>query len=78
MSFYLLKLLKELVALRRKYDYIYTTECDLNGLGIALWQSLFLMRRPRHVILQFIMREKTRSFGSRLKCALMTFMFRFV
>ena len=75
---YLLKLLKDLLALRRKYDYIYTGECDFNGLGIALWQSLFFMRRPRHVMLMFIMREKTTSLPSRLKYALMTFMFRSV
>jgi glycosyltransferase involved in cell wall biosynthesis len=74
---YLFKLLRELFRLR-KYDYVFTGECDLNSLGIALWQSLFLMRRPRHVILQFIMREKTPQVSSRLKYALMTFMFRSV
>ena len=74
----LLKLLKELIVLRRKYDCIYTVECDFSGLGIAFWQSLLFMKRPRHVILQFIMREKTRRWSSRLKYALMRFMFRSV
>lgn len=75
---YLLMLLRQLFRLRRKYDYVFTGECDLNALGIALWQSVLRMRRPRHVIVQFIMREKTSHFGSRLKYALMTFMFRSV
>lgn len=75
---FLLKLLKELLGMRRKYDYVFTVECDFAGLGIALWQSLLCMKRPRHVILQFIMREKTSSWSSRLKYSLMRFMFRSV
>jgi glycosyltransferase involved in cell wall biosynthesis len=78
LPFYLLSLLRDLLRLRRRYDYIYTGECDLTGLGIAFWQSLLFMSRPRHVILEFIMREKTPRLGSRLKYALMTFMFRSV
>jgi glycosyltransferase involved in cell wall biosynthesis len=75
---YLFTLLKDLLRLRRRYDYVYTGECDLTGLGIAFWQSLLFMKRPRHVILEFIMREKTPSLASRLKYALMSFMFRSV
>jgi glycosyltransferase involved in cell wall biosynthesis len=78
LPFHLLVLLKDLLRLRRTYDYVYTGECDLDGLGIALWQSLLFMKRPRHVMLEFIMREKTTSLASRLKYALMTFMFRSV
>jgi glycosyltransferase involved in cell wall biosynthesis len=76
LPWFLLKLLKELLAMRRNYDYVFTVECDFAGLGISLWQSLLFMKRPRHVILQFIMREKTSSLPSRLKYALMGFMFR--
>src|SRR5688500_668334 len=76
--FFMLWLLKELLGMRRKYDYVFTVECDFAGLGIAFWQSLLLMKRPRHVILQFIMREKTARLTSRLKYALMSFMFRSV
>jgi glycosyltransferase involved in cell wall biosynthesis len=72
---FLLTLLKDLLVMRRKYDYVYTLECDFIGLGIALWQSLLFMKHPRHVIVVFIMREKTPRLGSALKYALMTFMF---
>ncbi len=75
LPFFLMKLLAELVSLRKSYDYVFTVECDFAGLGIAFWQSLLFMKKPRHVILQFIMREKTPSLASRLKYALMTFMF---
>jgi glycosyltransferase involved in cell wall biosynthesis len=78
LPFFLLKLLRELFTMRRKYDYVFTVECDFVGLGIAFWQSLLFMKKPRHVILQFIMREKTTSLPSRVKYALMTFMFRSV
>src|SRR5215213_5999851 len=40
----------------RKADYIFTFECDLTSFAVALLQSLTFVRRPRHVILQFIMR----------------------
>ncbi len=72
---FLVKVLGLLLKTRRKYDYIFTFEADLVGLGIALWQSLLFMKRPRHVILHFIMREKTDRVASRLKYALMTFIF---
>jgi glycosyltransferase involved in cell wall biosynthesis len=73
---FMLKALKELLWMRRKYEYVYTVECDFIGLAIAFWQSVLAIKRPRHVILQFIMREKTSRLASRLKYALMTFMFR--
>jgi glycosyltransferase involved in cell wall biosynthesis len=78
LPFFLFKLLRELLRLRRTYDYVFSVECDFVGLGVAFWQSLFFMRRPRHVIVQFIMREKTPRLSSRLKYLLMTFMFRSV
>ena len=78
LPFFLLTLLRELLVMRRKYDYVFTVECDFAGFGVALLQSLLFMKRPRHVILQFIMREKTTRLSSRLKYALMRFMFRSV
>jgi glycosyltransferase involved in cell wall biosynthesis len=75
LPFFLIKVLRLLFALRRKYDYVYTFEADLPGMGIAFWQSLLLIRRPRHVILQFIMREKTERLSSRLKYAFLKFTF---
>jgi glycosyltransferase involved in cell wall biosynthesis len=59
----------------RTFDYVFTFECSLTSFGIAFWQTLFFMRRPRHVILQFIMREKTASLSSRLKYACMKWCF---
>jgi glycosyltransferase involved in cell wall biosynthesis len=38
-------------------------------------QTLLFLRSPRHVVVQFIMREKTRTVASRMKYALMTWCF---
>lgn len=62
-------------ARRDGYDYIYTVECDWTTLVIAALQTLLLQRKPRHVVLQFIMREKTQAFSSRLKYAFMRWCF---
>lgn len=70
-----LMILRRLRSWERDYDYVFTFECDLLGFGIAWWQSLLGRRRPRHVILQFIMREKQATLASRLKYLLMRFMF---
>jgi len=69
----------QLVKWRRdRISHVFTIECDLVGLSIAFWQSLLLMRRPKHVIVQFIMREKVATVRSRLKYQLMRFLFRSV
>lgn len=71
----MLMVLRWLLRWRKRYEYIFTFECDLIGFSLAFWQSLLRMSRPKHVILQFIMREKTDSFKSRAKYALMRFLF---
>jgi glycosyltransferase involved in cell wall biosynthesis len=63
------------LARREGYDYIYTVECDWTTIVIAGLQTLLLQRNPRHVILQFIMREKTPALISRLKYAFMRWCF---
>lgn len=67
--------LRRLVSWRKDYDYIFTFECDLVGFCIAFWQSIFRWTKPKHVILQFIMRERQDQWSSRLKYALMRFVF---
>lgn len=62
-------------ARRDRYDYIFTGECDWTTFIIAGVQTLFRMRRPRHIVLQFIMREKTGSMASRAKYAFMKWCF---
>lgn len=71
----LLTLLKEHLELRRRYDYVFTFECDLTTFAFAFWQTLLFQRRPRHVVLQFIMREKSASIASRTKYAFMKWCF---
>jgi len=63
------------LARREGYNYIYTVECDWTTIIIASLQTLLLQRNPRHVILQFIMREKTPALISRLKYAFMRWCF---
>ncbi|MFN2310109.1 MAG: glycosyltransferase family 4 protein [Gammaproteobacteria bacterium] len=46
-----------------------------SGFGIAFWQTLLGMKRPRHVILQFIMREQQPDWKSRLKYQVMKLVF---
>ncbi|MEP7118003.1 MAG: glycosyltransferase family 4 protein [Acidobacteriota bacterium] len=62
-------------ARRERDTFITTGECDWTSFVIAGVQTLFRMRRPRHVIVQFIMRERTASLGSRLKYAFMGWCF---
>ncbi len=71
----MLLVLRRLISWRRNYDYIFTFECDLVGFCIAFWQSIFRWKKPKHVILQFIMREQQENWSSRLKYALMRFIF---
>jgi glycosyltransferase involved in cell wall biosynthesis len=75
LPFFLLRMLPVYLGLRRRYDYIFTFECSLTSFAIAFWQTLFFSRAPKHVILQFIMREKTPSLSSRLKYSLMKWLF---
>jgi glycosyltransferase involved in cell wall biosynthesis len=62
-------------ARREGYEYIFTVECDWTTFIIAGLQTLLWLRRPRHVVLQFIMREKTASVASRAKYAFMRWCF---
>ena len=65
-------------ARHERFAYIFTFENDWLTLIIASVQTLLLVRRPRHVILQFIMREPTADVKSRLKYAFMRWCFRSV
>ncbi|MEM4655329.1 MAG: glycosyltransferase family 4 protein, partial [Thermosphaera sp.] len=60
---------------RKTHAFIFTTECGWESLLVSLFQSLTHMRHPRHVILQFIMREKTPALRSRLKYIFMRWLF---
>ena len=62
-------------ARRQGHRYILTFECDWPTFIIAGLQTLLFMRRPRHVVLQFIMREKTDALASRVKYAFMRWCF---
>lgn len=71
----MLKILRRLIQWRRRYTYVFSFECDLVGFSIAFWQTIAFMKQPRHVILQFIMREKEDTFRSRFKYQFMRFIF---
>jgi len=70
-----LTMLPVYLQLRRDYDYMFTFECSLTTFAFSFWQTLLWTRQPKHVVLQFIMREKTRAFRSRLKYLLMKWCF---
>jgi glycosyltransferase involved in cell wall biosynthesis len=72
---FLLKMLSEYLRLRREYDYVFTFENSLTTFGLAFWQTVLLSGRPRHVVLQFIMRERTAKLKSRLKYLMMKWCF---
>jgi glycosyltransferase involved in cell wall biosynthesis len=72
---FLLHMLPVYLRMRRRFDYVFTFECDLTTFALAFWQKLLFQRRPRHVVLQFIMREKTTALSSRLKYAAMQWCF---
>lgn len=65
-------------ARRDGYAYVFSFENDWLTFLIAGLQTLLRFRRPRHVILQFIMREPTPALKSRLKYAFMRWCFRSV
>jgi glycosyltransferase involved in cell wall biosynthesis len=74
----MVRVLRHLLSWRRQYSHVFTVELDLVGLSIAFWQTVTGMRRPRHVIIQFIMREQQQTVRSRAKYALMRFLFQSV
>lgn len=65
-------------ARRAGHRYVFTFENDWLTFIIAGLQTALMLREPRHVIIQFIMREKTASAGSRAKYAFMKWCFRSV
>jgi glycosyltransferase involved in cell wall biosynthesis len=69
------RILSILFRARGRYRYIVTFECDWTSFIVAGVQTVFRLRRPRHVIAQFIMRERTDSFRSKLKYAFMKWCF---
>jgi|MTBAKMStandDraft_1061839.scaffolds.fasta_scaffold08820_4 glycosyltransferase involved in cell wall biosynthesis len=73
--FLLIKFLPIVLNIRKKYDFVFTFECSLTSFIIAFWQTVLLIKKPKHVILQFIMREKTQNIKSRIKYAIMKFIF---
>lgn len=60
---------------RHRYRNILTVECGFESFLVAFFQTLTCSRRPRHVILQFIMREKNESVSSKLKYLFMRWCF---
>jgi glycosyltransferase involved in cell wall biosynthesis len=67
-----------LQARRERFAYVFTFENDWLSFLIAILQTTLGIRRPRHVILQFIMREPTPNLKSRAKYAFMRWCFRSV
>lgn len=56
---------------KAQYATVFTFECGWESFIVALFQTIARSRRPRHVILQFIMRERTDRLRSRIKYAFM-------
>lgn len=75
LPFLFLKMLPLVLSARKQYDYIFTFECDHTSFIISFWQTVLFLRKPKHVILQFIMREKTKQLKSRIKYAVMKILF---
>lgn len=67
------KLLTYIIKSRYRYDYIISYECGRETFLISLFQTLFLIKKPRHIILDFIMREKSNNLKSRLKYMILKF-----
>ena len=61
------QVLSVLVRSRNRYHNILTVECAWESFLVSLFQTLSGSRKPRHIIIQFIMREKTQSLRSRIK-----------
>ena len=64
-----------IILLKCKYKFIFTFECGPESFLIALFQTITFRHSPKHVILQFIMREKKNSLKSKLKYFFMRFCF---
>jgi len=60
---------------RQTHRYIFTFECGWESFLVAFIQTLTGSSRPRHVILQFIMREPIPNLRSRVKYAFMRWCF---
>lgn len=69
------KVAQALYTHRRWANYVFTFECDVTSYAVALLQTLSFRRKPRHVILQFIMRERVPTVASRLKFLFLKFCF---
>jgi glycosyltransferase involved in cell wall biosynthesis len=72
---YAIRVLSVLRQARHRYSNILTFECGWESFLIALVQTVTCSHRPRHVILQFIMREKQQSLKSRIKYVFMRWCF---
>jgi glycosyltransferase involved in cell wall biosynthesis len=62
-------------ARRQGYRYVFTIESDWLTFVLAGLQTLLLIRTPRHVVLQFVMRERVPGFRSALKYTFMRWCF---
>ena len=70
-----LQLCKIVWKARVTHTFVFTFECGWESLLVSFIQTLTGMRKPRHVILQFIMREKTETVRSKLKYVFMRWLF---
>ena len=64
-----------LMARKKGYRYVFTIETDWLTFIFAGLQTLLLLRTPRHVVLQFVMRERVPGLKSALKYAFMRWCF---
>lgn len=71
----MLRVFRVMYLSRKKYDFIFTFECDMTSFVISLFQTVFFRHKPRHIILTFIMRENDGGIMSSIKYALMRFIF---
>ena len=62
-------------ARKEGYRYVFTIESDWLTFLLAAMQTLLLLRAPRHVVLQFVMRERVPGLKSALKYAFMRWCF---
>lgn len=67
----------DIIKVLNKYKprYVFTFECGVASFLVSALQTFGFMPLVRHVILQFIMREKNESIGSKLKYLFMRFIF---
>jgi glycosyltransferase involved in cell wall biosynthesis len=72
---FVFQILSILMHARHRYHNILTFECGWESFLVAFVQTLTCSRRPRHVILQFIMREKDQGLASRVKYLFMRWCF---